>query len=1109
MRSTKDLRLIVGTIVRVPNDIEEDETIGGNFRDFRLGTLLSLNQELSSAQVQLVHLELGTQYIENRELPIEYLNRCELPEDIPFIHCQSKEKGTILCIHKMQDGFQFYFVRFQNRVESISEEFIFFNSHYQAPNPVDQIKRYELHNPVWRDKRNLIIECYRELQNSTFGIEDLVGTRVHLLNHQAEVIAEVLSHSSCRFGLADEVGLGKTIEACVILKSLRKREGIKALIIAPHNLIHQWQNELNDKFWLKFNVIESDQVQLPIHPEDTIISTEALEKYPKLQLWAQMKEWGLLIIDEVHKTYSKPRLFEHLLNLSTLSRHVLLLSATPIQGETAEYIFLLTLLDPAQYSQLNTDIFQKMLSAQHKIREAVAYLVKDLTPEHFDAKEFLEEIDFVLDKLDHDKELARMTARVQSNEDLDKAKDVIAYICTNYRLENRIIRNRRKTLRDRKQITLPCRDFTMQYAYTPSDVERRIYDNLHTYVDICLENPSYKSMLQYLFHAASSSPYALIKLLKLRQGEKLTETLCAEQESVIEAFTVERLPEEIRLCNDLINLTEKWQEETTKHINSLPQYELPVNTNVRIAQVVRAIVDHMGTSEQKILVFSAWHPTLYIVEKLLKRRYGSNTVTRFQAGMTTEDLQKQADRFQSDPDCRILLLDESGGEGRNFQIAQIIIHLDLPWTPARIEQRIGRVDRLGRSGSILSILPFAFGSLEADLISIWQDAFQIFSLSMSGMEIVLESIQNQIFDAFVKDSRDGISSLREEMIRKAEELRKTVDDERYYEENAGNLEWSQQLQHILKRYSEEDILREPVLKWAELAGLYHHYNPETELAWIGKADFNLKSINNAKFINPPNMKEALDRSGRPNNQTLMGTFNRKIAVKREDIIFFAKGEPWTDGILQNAVLADRGRCCAIQRKVSGLDIDWFGFEFLFSCRVNPRPLYRRGLLPVHLFKAGEFFTLPATYSHLVSMDGQIMEFNSLEKNAIKRPFSKNVDTHLGKRGGFVCHIQELKLLFPPNIWEEAIQKSYAAALEYLHQQNDVLIKEDAELARETLDKRVRGQHAAIRWLPKEKQTHHKQQIKLMQQVSDSIVDGILQTEWILESVCFWALIPRI
>ena len=111
MRSTKDLRLIVGTIVRVPNDIEEDETIGGNFRDFRLGTLLSLNQELSSAQVQLVHLELGTQYIENRELPIEYLNRCELPEDIPFIHCQSKEKGTILCIHKMQDGFQFYFVR--------------------------------------------------------------------------------------------------------------------------------------------------------------------------------------------------------------------------------------------------------------------------------------------------------------------------------------------------------------------------------------------------------------------------------------------------------------------------------------------------------------------------------------------------------------------------------------------------------------------------------------------------------------------------------------------------------------------------------------------------------------------------------------------------------------------------------------------------------------------------------------------------------------------------------------------------------------------------------------------------------------------------------------
>ena len=1108
MESTADIPLIVGAIVRVPFDTEEYEAIGGDFRDFRLGTLVSIDKRSLSAKVDFVHVELGRQYTEIIKVPLEHLHRCQLPEYIPIFHRQTKVKGEILCVDKIQDDFFFYYIQFQNKIESVSEEFIYFISHYQSPNPIDQLKRYELHNPIWRDKRNLILESYRELQNTTFGIEDLVGTRVHLLNHQAEVIAEVLSHSICRFVLADEVGLGKTIEACVILKSLRKREDITTLIIAPQTLIRQWHNELNNKFWLNFNIIESDQDHVPIDGKDTIISTEILEKSPMLQLWIQMQEWGLLIIDEVHRIHLKPHLYEKLLTLSELSRHVLLLTATPIQRETEEYIALLKLLDPVQHSRLNTKVFSKMLSAQQKIREVVAYLAKDLTPEFFDAEEFHDEIELVLDELDHDKDLAEMTVQVQSNKDLSKAKDVIAYISTNYRLENRIIRNRRKILRERKQVDLPQREFTLSYAYVPSDIEKQIYENLHTYVDICLGNPSYTILLQYLFQASSSSPFAFMKLLELRQGETLSEALCAQQADVIEAFNIEKLPEENRLCNDLVWLTKTWQDETTSYINTLPQRNLPTNTPFRLAQVIKAIDDQIKIKDHKILVFSAWHPTLNYLESYLKRRYGSYRIARFLVGMTTDELQEQVDRFQSDPNCCVLLTDESGGEGRNFQIAQTIIHLDLPWTPARIEQRIGRVDRLGRSGSVLSILPYAFGSIEADLILIWQDAFQLFSMSMSGMEIVLESIQNQIFEVFIKYSRVGIANLREEMIQKAEELRKIVEEERYYEENAGNLNWSQQLQYILNCYSRKEILSEPILKWAELAGLRHHYNPKTQLVRIGKADFNLKSIKNAKFINPPNMEEALERSGRPNNQTLIGTFNRTIAVEREDIIFFAPGEPWTDKILQNAILADRGHSCAVLRNGFDLEHEWYGFEFLFSCRVNPRPMYKKGLLPIHLFKAGEFFTLPAIHSFLISMDGQIMEYNSLEKQVIKKDYSKDIDTHLGKRGGDNPPLKEFKILFPPIVWLEAINNSYTAVLEHLHEQNDVLTEEDAELARETLDQRIRGQQAAILWLPEEKQAQRKKQVELMQRVSDAIVEGIINTEWTLESVCFWALKPK-
>ena len=1109
MESMIDKPAVFGTVVRVPFDTEESEAVNGDFRDFRAGTLLSIDHEKSVAKIDFVHVVLGRQHNEIIEVPIEHVSRCLLPDGAPFFHRQTKEAGSILCFHKEEENYVHYFAQFKNSVESVSEKEIRFISHFQSPNPIDQLKSYELHNPIWREKRDQIIKSYRELQNTTFGIEDLVGTRVHLLNHQAEVIGEVLSHSICRFILADEVGLGKTIEACVILKSLRKRENISTLIIAPRTLIHQWYNELNNKFWLKFNVIEGEQDRVPKTTTDTIISIDALEKNPMLRLWIQMQEWGLLIIDEVHRVYLKPQLYENLLTLSEVSRHVLLLSATPIQRETEEYIALLKLLDPVQYNQLTSDNFAKMLKAQHKIREVVAYLAKDLTPDYFDADEFQDEIEIILEELDHDKVLSEKAAQVLSKKDLSQAKDVIAYICTNYRLENRIIRNRRKTLRDRKQVVLPDREFTLRYAYSPSDIERQIYEKLHTYVDICHGNPSYKSLLQYLFQAGSSSPFALVQLLNLRLGKLTPETLCAQQASVSEAFSLDKLPGEIRLCNDLIWLTEAWQEETINFVDSLPQRDLPKNTPFRLAQVIRAIDDQIKIKDHKVIVFSAWHPTLSRLESYLKRRYGAYRIAKFHVGMSIDNLQSQVDRFQSDKECCILLTDESGGEGRNFQIAQVIIHVDLPWTPAHIEQRIGRVDRLGRDGIVLSIIPFAFDTLEADLISVWQDAFQLFSLSMSGMEIVLESIQKQISEAFIKDSREGIANLCEEMIQKAEELRKIVEEERYYEENTGNLGWTKHLHSILKYYSEKDVLREPVLSWADLAGLHHQYNPKTDIVQIGKADFNIKSIQNAKFISPPNMEEALERSGRPNNQKLIGTFNRNIAVNREDIIFFAPGEPWTDNILRNAILSDRGRCCAIQRSTNDLQNDWYGFEFLFSCRVNPRPFYHRGLFPIHLFKAGEFFTLPATHSYLVSINGQIMEYDSPEMKAINPEYTKLYDVHLGQRAGNPSPLQQFKSLFPPNIWGETVRKAYLTTLEHLHNQNDNLTEEDAEQAQIILDQRLRGLRAAITWLPKEKQAERHLQFELIQSVSDSIIEGISNTEWILESACFWILKSKI
>src|SRR5690606_28651334 len=135
------------------------------------------------------------------------------------------------------------------------------------------------------------------------------------------------------------------------------------------------------------------------------------------------------------------------------------------------------------------------------------------------------------------------------------------------------------------------------------------------------------------------------------------------------------------------------------------------------------------------------------------------------------ELEQAADTFQADRSCQVLLTDELGGEGRNFQIADAIIHVDLPWSPARIEQRIGRVDRLGRRGNVISIVPYARGTIEEDLFSIWSSVFQLFNQSMSGLEIALEEVQTELVSSLATSVRHGLSRLKPTLDQRINEVR--------------------------------------------------------------------------------------------------------------------------------------------------------------------------------------------------------------------------------------------------------------------------------------------------------------------------------------------------
>jgi len=486
-------------------------------------------------------------------------------------------------------------------------------------------------------------------------------------------------------------------------------------------------------------------------------------------------------------------------------------------------------------------------------------------------------------------------------------------------------------------------------------------------------------------------------------------------------------------------------------------------------------------------------------------------VAQFTAQLNMEELQDAADAFQSSDRCRILLCDELGGEGRNFQIASQIIHIDLPWTPAQLEQRIGRVDRFGREGTVLSIVPFAQNWPEHDLFRIWQDAFHLFTQSMSGLEIALETIQNKLLDAIVQSSRDGIAHLIDTMVEEADKLRQAVEEERYFEEAAINRQRRNDFERISEEYSDGKKLGLPILKWADLVGLSYDYDSITDTLCFTPGRFNLNKMKNAKFFHPPDMQDALRRSGRARDLVIRGTFDRKVAVRRENLVFFAPStDKWTDAIITNALEADRGRCCAIKRRVPGLKGRWHGVELLYSLTIDPRPLYAAGFVPVHLFRALGFLR-SSLYRLLISTDGHLQDKNSVVWKVVsKSPYDRSSDIHLGRREeriGAIAQIQFFKELYPAEEWNGLLENIFATAQKTLDEELEFMIDE-AEDAKVEFAQRAAGWRASHLWL------HHiangtqeldDHPIEEYERASEALVEGIRHPLRQLESACFWIL----
>ena len=502
-----------------------------------------------------------------------------------------------------------------------------------------------------------------KIKNETAGgLLSALSSGIIPLPHQLHVLNRVMSTNNIRYILADEVGLGKTIEAGMVIKELKARGLIKrVLVVCPTGLVTQWASEMQEKFHEKFNIIlpsdydtirrlndnedvygQFDQV---ISPMDSIKpiekhagwTDERVAKYNDERIYSIINSgWDLIIVDEAHRVAgSSGEVARYKLGylLSQASPYLLLLSATPHNGKTEPFLRLVRLLEE--------DAFPNYKSI---VKEQVApYLIRT---------EKREAIDNNGEKLFKNRitQLVILTWDGRHSMQRELYEMVTSYVSKTYK---KALRNKKKNMCLIFLLIIMQRMVTSSTAAIKQSLERRL--NI-----LLTQNTKFGTLTEADFAE-----------LNIENGV----------EDALEAISL-NMNEEISELQYIISVA-KQAEFQYKDVKA----EKLVDT---IEEIISA--EH----DQKIIIFTEFIATQKYLQNLLKTK--GYTVSILNGSMSIDERNEALREFRNK--TSIFISTDAGGEGLNLQFSNIIINYDLPWNPMKIEQRCGRADRIGQQRDV-------------------------------------------------------------------------------------------------------------------------------------------------------------------------------------------------------------------------------------------------------------------------------------------------------------------------------------------------------------------------------------------------------------------------
>ncbi|MFK8041241.1 RNA polymerase-associated protein RapA [Congregibacter sp.] len=736
------------------------------------------------------------------------LTRVKLREG-DVLQTRDGRKLQVLAIHEEQE-LLIYEVAGEGQRELLAE--LDMDDHIDLATPRQRLLASQYDSHAAFALRMATAQHIHRLQQS--GLRGLLGTRTALLPHQLYVANEVGKRHAPRVLLADEVGLGKTIEAGMILhRQLISGDSRRVLIMVPESLQFQWLVEMRRRFNLNFALFdesrlsESDDGGNPFEDEQLVLCSTSLFLDANARALALDAEWDMLIVDEVHRVaWSQVEVSEEFRFLQDMAGQVpglLLLTATPEQVGQEAHFARLALLDPERFHDFAA--FEEEES-QYKRWSSL------------------------MDALDRGEDVEGLPSDIDPDASPERQ---IAALLDRYGTGRVLFRNARASVGG-----FPTREML---PHPLPAVENPIYQNL--YPDLHVD-------------------------------------------------------------------TELWLQE-----------------DPRVAWLVNQL---KSLRPQKVLVICATAETALALENYLQLRAGIRSAA-FHEQLSLVERDRAAAYFaEQEQGAQALICSEIGGEGRNFQFAQHLILFDLPEHPDQLEQRIGRLDRIGQRDRIFIHVPYIEGSAQETLMRWYHEGIDLFRSSCSAGDMILNQFRGAL-DEQLRHQSDRFDELLQETARFTTDTRKELSEgrDKLLERSSCNTAQGLSLGVAIGEIEDPERLGTFLEQLCDVTGVEHEEHSENSSV-LRRGEQELLEI----FPEVP-------------EDGCTVTVSREQALQREDWIFLGWEHPWMENAMSTVLGSALGQASVGAMTLKGVPGGSRLYELLFTVSLSaPRALGLQRYLPL-------------------------------------------------------------------------------------------------------------------------------------------------------------------